>query len=375
MHKLCVIISILMLIPAFSSAEPTLTDFWERRAVWVLDSADVGLPVGESDTVHLGGGVYRSYVHASFQSAGMIDQCGEPVAFPGCLTHYTSRDAGRTFTQAVQICDIPCDACPCLDARDHHGDRPDGTRAAAQQYPRVAVADGTFYLAYEWHAQTILRRSHDGLNWSDWSYLLTPGGTWPLDFAPCSEIERIGVHPFVQDDTYDCLVGAPPGVYVEDETLYVFVAAGSSPAHMRCYKGDRHGDLGALEPCTTDPLFSGAATYGPLDAQGAAANPYFDFRTISSADVVYQGGYYYMAYEGIRGPGPGDPGDTQFALGFARSVALDASWETYPGSPILEDVGFHFGIGHADLIVIDGVTYMYTSTSNTTRGRYRLEWQ
>lgn len=35
---------------AQDAAPPTLDDFWEGRAGWVLEARDVGLPVGESDT-------------------------------------------------------------------------------------------------------------------------------------------------------------------------------------------------------------------------------------------------------------------------------------------------------------------------------------
>lgn len=369
---------------------PDLNDFWEGQAEWVLAIYDVGLPIGESDTVYLGADRYWSYLHASYESAGVIDQCGEPVAFPGCLTRWESTDGGQSFALPVAVCSIPCEGCPCEDQRDHHGYTPEGNRAAAQQYPRVffanpaefdiqqgGIVENDIYLAYEWHAQTILRRSTDGLNWSDWSYLTTPGGTWPSSFSPCSETERIGPHPNIRGEVFDCLVGAPPGLYIEGDMLYVFVAAGSAPGHMRCYKGDRHGDLGDLRVCTTDPLFEGAREYGPVDVFGAEANAYFDFRYVSSADVLRVGDHYYMSYEGIRGPEELEIGmDTQFALGFARSVGpqIDGPWEKFPGNPVIMDMGFNWGIGHADLLVVDGVTYMYSATSQSTRGRYVLAW-
>lgn len=366
----------LLLVTLFASTvfaqerpPPTLHDFWDGRAEWVVDVADVGLPVGESDTVYRGEGVYWSYLHASDQSAGVVDQCGEPVAFPGCLTRWESSDGGQSFALTTPVCAMACAACPCDDTRDH---------ITAQQYPRAVFTDDEAYLAYEWHAQVMLRRSADGLNWSDWSYLLTPGGTWPRSYAPCSPTEQIGPHPNIRGEIHDCLVGAPPGLYVEGNTLYVFVAAGSSPGHMRCYKGDRGGDLARLGRCDHDPLFAGAAEYGPTDITGgAAANPYFDFRYVSSADVLKVGGRYYMAYEGVRGPDVLERGrDTQFGLGFARSVgeAIDGAWEKYPGNPILMPVSPNFGVGHADLLVVEGVTVMYTATSDTTRGRYVLQW-
>jgi hypothetical protein len=144
---------------------------------------------------------------------------------------------------------------------------------------------------------------------------------------------------------------------------------------MRCYKGNRHGDLGALQICDTDPLFSGAATYGAADRFGTDANAYFDFRYVSSAEVLKVGDDYYMAYEGIRGPEELEFGrDNQFGLGLARATAIDSTWELYPDNPIILDVADNWGIGHADFVVINGVTYLYTATSQTERGRYRLEW-
>ncbi len=364
----------LFFIPTFAQdatepPPPTLEDFWEGRAEWVIDIEDVGLPIGESDTVYLGDGVYRSYLHASYESAGVIDQCGEEVEFPGCMTLWESTDGGESFSLTTPVCLMPCQSCPCDDTRDH---------ITAQQYPRVFYTDDLVYLSYEWHAQTILRASPDGLSWSDWSYLRTPGGTWPSSYSPCSDIERIGPHPNIRGEVHDCLVGAPPGLYVEGDTLYVFVGAGSAPAHMRCYKGNRYAELSTLRLCDHDPLFSGATEYGPVDVFGADANAYFDFRYISSADVLRVGDHYYMAYEGVRGPDVLERGmDTQFGLGFARSVGpeIDGPWEKYPHNPVIMDMTFNFGIGHADLLVVDGITYMYTATSEDTRGRYILQWK
>jgi hypothetical protein len=352
-----------------AQSSPTLQDFWEGRAAWVLDIPDVGLPIGESDTVYRGDGVYWSYLHASDQSAGVVDQCGEPVAFPGCMTRWESTDGGQSFALTTPVCAMACTSCPCDDVRDH---------ITAQQYPRVFFAGDQAYLAYEWHAQVMLRTSSDGLNWSNWSYLLTPGGTWPTSYAPCTATETIGPHPNIRGQLDNCLVGAPPGIYVEGDSLYAFVAAGSAPGHMRCYKGDRHGNLAKLKRCDHDPLFSGAVEYGPTDIiAGAAVNPYFDFRYISSADVLKVSDHYYMVFEGVRGPDILERGmDTQFGLGFARSVgaAIDGEWEKYPANPVLMDVSPNFGVGHADLLVVDGVTMMYTATSDTARGRYILRW-
>jgi hypothetical protein len=350
---------------------PTMIDFWEGRAHWVVDLYDVGLPVGESDTVYWGGGVYWSYLHASHQSAGIVDQCGAPVQFPGCLTRWASVDGGVTFNLTSPMCILQCTSCPCDDQRDH---------ITAQQYPRVAVADdGMYYLMYEWHAHPVLRTSPDAITWSDPVEIQIPSGTWPTSYAPCTEIERIGPHPNIRGEIHNCLLGAPPGVYVEGDMLYAFVGAGSSPGHMRCYKGNRHEGAAGLQLCDNDPLFYGAPVYGPLEiTSGPGANAYFDFRYISSADLLKVGDRYYMAYEGVRGPDVLERGrDTQFGLGFARSVTdqIDGPWEKYGGNPVVMDMTDNWGVGHADLLVVDGLTIMYTATSQTTRGRYILQWR
>lgn len=354
--------------PAPPSPHPTLEDWWDGRAEWVVDVYDVGLPVGESDTIYMGDGLYWSYLHASDQSAGIVDSCGAPVAFPGCLTRWESTDGGRSFQLVERECAIACNSCPCDDQRDH---------ITAQQYPRVVNAGDEWYLVYEWHAQTMLRTSFDGLRWTDWAQVRVPAGTWPSSYAPCSPTERIGAHPNIRGEVHDCLVGAPPGLYAEGTMLYVFVAAGSAPGHMRCYKGERQWLPASLRLCDTDPLFEGAREYGPVDVFGADANSYFDFRYVSSADILKVGDRYYMSYEGIRGPDVLERGmDTQFGLGFARSVTdkIDGAWEKYPGNPVIMDMTFNWGIGHADLLVVDGMTIMYTATSQETRGRYVLRW-
>ncbi|MGH2523762.1 MAG: hypothetical protein ACRDH2_14755, partial [Anaerolineales bacterium] len=117
--------------------------------------------------------------------------------------------------------------------------------------------------------------------------------------------------------------------------------------------------------------------YGPLEATGLDGNPYFDFRTVSAADVLNVGERYYMVYEGVRGPRVLGHGDAQFNLGFARSPGpqIDGPWDKYPGNPVLLDVPGNIGVGHADLLVLDGATYLYTATSGATRGRYVLAWK
>jgi hypothetical protein len=173
------------------------------------------------------------------------------------------------------------------------------------------------------------------------------------------------------------MVGAPPGIYIEGDQLYVFVGLGRNPGHMGCLLGNKHAGVAGLRKCVSNPLFTAAAEYGPPDALGAAANPYFEFRAISSADVVRVGSHYYMTYEGVRGNSRSDPAvpwDDQFALGFARSAgpAIDGPWEKYPGNPVIMDVAYNWGIGHADIVLFGPATYLYTATSETTRGRYVL---
>ena len=167
----------------------------------------------------------------------------------------------------------------------------------------------------------------------------------------------------------------PPGIFISGYRLFEFVGLGQNPGHLGCF-WSWLSEVQDFFPCSANPLISGSPIYGPLDALGAAANPYFDFRFITSADVIRDGDYYYLSYEGIRGPSsPAAGRDNQFALGFARSMVISGQWEKYVGDPALQGVIDNWGIGHADLIVLNGVTYMYTGVPGNTRGRYKLVYK
>lgn len=363
---------------ATSSNHPTLDDFWEGRATFVLEVADTGLPMGESDTILLADGRLWSYIHASDQSAGVVDQCGDPVPFPGCIVLLESIDQGRSFAphpasvraDATGLqCLMPCRQCPCTSQGDH---------IDQQQYPRVVTdGDGVWWMIYEYRGSNFLTQATDGVNWSPprevpWT------GVWQRWLRPCRPEEAIGPHPHAPAQ-YDCLVGAPPGLYFQEteadgRELYAFVGLGQNPSSMGCYRGPADGPPAALRKCAGNPLFTGALTYGPPDLEGPEANPYFDFRTISSADILRVGGRYYMFFEGVRGPNAGAAGDTQFVLGLARTTtnALDGPWELYPGNPILVDLPGNVGVGHADVLVIDGETILFTTLDGELRSRLVL---
>jgi hypothetical protein len=346
---------------------PTLADFWEERAEFVLDVADTGLPRGESDTLVMRNGELWSYVHASAPSAGVVDRCGDPVPFPGCTVIFRSTDNGRTFfIDTPPVCQFECATCPCVSEVDH---------TEQQQYPRVAYNGTTFFLVYEYLGRARLRRSTDGLTWS-MPERVADTGVWKLWLRTCREEERIHEHPYVPYE-YECLAGGPPGIFVEEGRLYIFVGLGQNPGAMGCYFGSITTTGERFTRCQNNPLFVGAGEYGPLDEKGPQVNPYFDFRTISSAEVQRVGSHVYMLYEGVRGPGPGDGGDTQFGLGLARSLTtnVDGPWEKYPGNPILVDQPGNIGLGHADLVVIEGQTFVYTSLNGYTRSRLVLVWK
>lgn len=349
---------------------PTLADLWDGRAAFVLTMPETGLPMGESETIIMENGDRWSFVHASARSAGTIDRCGDPVEFPGCTVIYYSTDGGRQFThEQPPICQFTCSQCPCFSPSDH---------VDQQQYPKTAYHDGLLYLVYEYRGTANLRTSADGHNWSP-PRAVGESGLWRFSDKPCPRYEQIGSHPFTPHE-YDCISGGPPGIFIEDGVIYIFVAMGQNPGHMGCYKGALGQDPETFRRCDNNPLFAGAPTYGPAELRGRAANPYFDFRTISSAEVIAIGSglqrRYYMLYEGIRGPGPGDPGDTQFGLGLARSLTnrIDGPWEKFAGNPLLVDLPANIGIGHADLVVRDGVTYLYTSLDGVSRSQLALRY-
>lgn len=358
--------SILIPTPAPTAAiqpgqHPTLDDFWDGRAEWVLDVPDTGLPLGESDTIVRPDGEWWSYLHASDESAGIRDSCGDPVAFPGCVTRWVSSDGGRHFELAAPTCVFECRICPCDEA----------DQIAQQQYPRVTRSPGGgFYMAYEHGGSAWVSFSPDGVTWYPPDYIQGTG-LWVSEMAACEGAMRIGPHPaFIHEA--ECMAGGPPGIFIDEWTITVFVGLGQNPGHMGCFAAPV-GKPDAFAPCQRNPLFGGAQEYGPLDLLGAAANAYFDFRFTTSADVVKVGDTFYMTYEGIRGPSTNTLGrDDQFGLGFARAQALDGAWEKYPGNPILGGMADNWGIGHADIVIADGITYLYTATPDYVRGRYRL---
>ena len=56
----------------------------------------------------------------------------------------------------------------------------------------------------------------------------------------------------------------------------------------------------------------------------------------------------------------------------APGPPLDGPWEKYAGNPIIMDLANNWTIGHGDLVIVGPATYLYTATSQTTRGRYVL---
>ncbi len=354
-----------------TGVHPTLADFWDGRARFAVDVEDTGLPMGESETVVLSNGELWSYVHASQRSAGVVDSCGAPVDFPGCVVIYRSVDGGRSFALSEQpACLIPCRQCPCEADVDH---------TVQQQYPRVYFDGARMSMVYEYLGRVMLRTSTDGLAWSAPEHV-ADSVIWNLWYRDCPAAERIGEHPFAPFN-YECLRGGPPSVFATDGVVHVFMAQGQNPGAMGCFKRPSDAAGAPFVACDNNPLFVGAEKYGPLDETGAPANPFFDFRTISSAELQALGDgadrRYYMLYEGVRGPAAGDPGDTQFGLGLARSLTdrIDGPWEKFPGNPLLVDLPGNIGLGHADLVVLDGRTYLYTSLDGVTRSRLVLVWE
>ncbi len=366
---------------------PSLDDYWNGTADIVMTDGDTGLPMGESDTVLLPDGKFRSYVHASFQSAGVMDSCGDPVDFPGCVITFESKDGGHTFTattneDTVPTCLIPCNSCPCDSKRDH---------IDQQQYPRVSRVndrgENAWLMVYEYRGSTFLRTSTDGLTWSD-AQQLPNTGVWQTWLMPCSPEELIGEHPFAPRQ-YDCLVGAPPGLLITTEAshdyatengpydVYIFVGQGQNPGSLGCFVASLGSQVSLFRKCNSNPLFTGAKAYGESAEPSAQANANFDFRTISSADLVRVDDRLYLFYEGVRGPSEGEDGDTQFALGLARSLddSVDGQWETFPYNPILVDLPGNVGVGHADVVIDHGRTILYTSVDGEKRSRFELVWK
>lgn len=350
---------------------PTLADIWDGTAGFVVEETDTGLPMGESETIIMPNQEWWSYVHASDRSAGVVDQCGDPVEFPGCTVIYKSSDGGMSFDAGNQpTCQLACHACPCDSEIDH---------IDQQQYPDLFYYGPThaLYMVYEYRGQSKLWSSADGENWGNTQHVAETG-VWGVDYKPCDDDFVIGDHPF-EEEYSDCLAGGPPGIYIEGDMVYIFVAFGKSPGKLGCFKGSVHQPAAEYQRCDHILLY-GAGRYGDASQTGGEANIYFDFKTVSSAEVTAIGSEpdrrYYMLYEGVRGPRAGDGGDTQFGLGLARSKtsSIDGEWEKYTHNPLLVDLPGNIGLGHADIIINDGLTYLYTSLDGITRSRLRVAW-
>lgn len=93
--------------------------------------------------------------------------------------------------------------------------------------------------------------------------------------------------------------------------------------------------------------------------------------TIGKRSSLIQGpsGFYYMAYEGSTDP----PYDTaNWSTGLARSVDK-LNWDKYSGNPVVPVVS-GFGNDGPELIIINGVTYLYVRSQNGGMDRYKLVW-
>jgi hypothetical protein len=188
-------------------------------------------------------------------------------------------------------------------------------------------------MTYEYRANTILRHSADGLNGSPPRELPLTGISqdWLM---PCRPEGQIGTHPYTPS-AYECLVGSPPGIYI-DERIGKKIFGQASPPELFIFVG-----LGQ--------------------------NPNWQSLLPS--------------LQRRRDPGLGDQAHTQFLLGLARSSneAIDGTWELYPANPILLDLSGNVGVGHADMVMAQNgnivETYLYTSLDGEKRSRLRLVWK
>ena len=130
----------------------------------------------------------------------------------------------------------------------------------------MATYEGGMLLVYEYRGRTVLRRSPDGLNGAFPSRSATRGIGAPIT-RPAVMKNALGNIPFVPYD-YECLAGAPPGIYVEGDTAYVFTGLGQNPGRMGCFKGNVNEDASEWERCENNPLFVGADDYGPIEERG-----------------------------------------------------------------------------------------------------------
>jgi hypothetical protein len=361
----------LVVQPPPAAGQPTLADFWAGRARFVVDVADTGLPMGESDTVAMSNGELWSFVHASDRSAGVVDSCGAAVEFPGCLVIYRSVDGGVTFTLpgSPPVCQIPCRQCPC----------PEDEHVRQQQYPRVFFDGDLLTLVYEYLGRVMVRRSPDTATWTPAEHMADTT-IWHLWFRDCVAAERIGRHPFAPFD-YECLAGGPPGLYIEGDTLFVFTALGQNPSAMGCFFAAADGIRAGVPPLRAQPALCrrGQLRAGGRHRRGGQRALRLSHDQFGGGRQGGRGRGRPLLHALRRGAGSraGRPGRYAVRGGagaLADGSSIDGPWEKFPGNPLLVDLPGNIGLGHADLVVIDGRTYLYTALDGVTRSRLALEW-
>jgi hypothetical protein len=329
MNRTLRFIAVLLLHTILHAQQPTLTDFWEGRALFSVAAESLNTDTRSglhflADVPQPDGTYWVYYIH----NEGSVPLSGSD--FPLQTVGLAMTRDWRTFKDLGRV--LPRGGHGTFDAR-------------IASFADVLKDGSTYHMVYEgagtssaYPGDVAYATSSDGIRWTKHGIILKHSGRW------------------------ESANNGTPSLFKEGNTWYLFYH-GFDGRDVRVF--------GASGPALTRlKRLNGGR---PLVDTSAAG---WDAGTVGKRSIVKQGGYYWMIYEGSAD----QPFDrARWSSGLARSRDLLA-WEKWKGTggPVLPLTG-----GGTDSFGFDGPEWVFTpdqklsiffrQPGNTT-GRATLVW-
>jgi hypothetical protein len=319
-----------------ATAEPTLTDFWNGKAMWVKDTDNIGRDFGFHfiSILHDGGDIQAYYIH-NYRAADS--------KLKSTVGRARSRD-GVTWTDDGMVLDVS------------HTTTGGATNALSwddrlASFPGIWKDGGTWYLVYEGAAENI------GFSPGDIGLATSTDGTHfiknsknPILRHDYSNWERVNI--------------GTPSLYKENGVWYLFYHGFDGNV---CQIGVASGtSLTNLTKSTVNPIM-------PVASRRDA----WDVGTIGRrSGIVREGRFYYFAFEGSTAP-PYE--SAKWSSGIARSTNLLSGWTKLLENPVIPQTSGGFGNDGPELLRLNKTWYLYVrSPHGNSSDRYRLvsrDWE
>ncbi len=320
-------IIVAVLLALQSQAGPTLTDFWNGKALWVKDADKIGTNFGFHFISVLRGGtdIQAYYIHNYPATDGRIKMA---------IGRARGRD-GLHWTDDGMVLDV---GHPTNGITRGWDDR-------ITSFPGIWRDGNTWYLVYEGAAEDIpfspgdigLATSRDGTHFVKYS-------NNPILRHNPTGWERVNI--------------GTPSLFKENGVWYLFYHGYDGNV---CQIGVASGvNLTNLTKSTANPIL-------PVTPNAAA----WDSGTTGHrSGIVKEGAYYYFAFEGST---PQPYASAKWSSGLARSTNLLSNWTKFPGNPIITQTPGGMGYDGPELVRIGADWYLYTrQPNNNGTGRFRL---